>query len=291
MGLKDLLKRKEKNEIEETTTIDTEIPDIPKVVFEDSKLQIKIGQWLYGFQQHDFENIPKKFGELFKLAGINSSETCVLSQSDEDKFSFNCHFNNADDNASISMRDSMPQFTIDYHNCSNTYDYAKADEDRPMLFILRYRTLTNSENGNKVWRMFTPLHSSIKLFNKDYTLSIDVDEPHIQEEDELKKTGDIGDYILKNEKELEQYLSKLTFPVAIDEVYKKVCELSLGPVSQYPKLTLKVTKGKDRWSSVTTDLIAMDNGQLTDFVITKNEKTISFDVEKIEEENKNFFRR
>ena len=56
------------------------------------------------------------------------------------------------------------------------------------------------------------------------------------------KQGSDGVYRIKNEKELISYLTSLTFPVEIDLVYKKICEISLGDINIYPEFCLKVTK-------------------------------------------------
>ena len=37
-------------------------------------------------------------------------------------------------------------------------------------------------------------------------------------------------------------MCSLTFPVKIDEVYKKICDISLGDTSEYSYVSLKVTK-------------------------------------------------
>ena len=314
MKLRDLFKRKGQNKTDETIDVytetafvDNETFEIPKVIFEDLELQVTIGQWLgilssrqgFGtegitFYTHlsaeelmkktnisakDLDNISKKFGELFKMAGVDNSETCVLSQYDKEKFTFNCHFNNAGDSANISMRwgdpiENMPELKIDYHNNSKTYYFNESYENKPMKLSLEHYTLTNPENGNEVYRYLSKYRSSITLRNEDYQLTIENEKP-INIEFDIFNDRDYV-YKLRNEEELKQYLLGLSFPITIDEVYKKICELSLENVSEYPMLSIKVEKNINS-TSLTTDLIYMNNGQLTKFVITRNGRTISLD--------------
>lgn len=138
--------------------------------------------------------------------------------------------------------------------------------------------MTNEKNGNTYYRYLSPNNVLIKLTKLDYEFSISIDNP------KRVKSKDKSSYIfrLRNEEELEQYLLELQFPFFIEEVYKKLCEISLEPVTKYPKLLLKVEKPKYGYPSkrITTDFIGMQNGQVFSFTITRNCAKISVDNEK-----------
>ena len=77
-------------------------------------------------------------------------------------------------------------------------------------------------------------------------------------------------YRLNNEEELVNYLSKLEFPIEIEEVYKKICEISLGEnISEYPFIHICVTK-----EGMATDTLDIDEGEWHTFRKTKGDKTV-----------------
>lgn len=309
MNIKDLFKRKNKEEEPNQELAVDEVKeeiDIPNVVFEDLELQVTVGQWLgllssrqgtgnssimlyshlsaaelmerTNIPAEKFDEINEKFGLLLKSAGIDTTETCTLDQFDKDKFSFNCHFSNEDMDAKISLRwgdfmDFGPEFTIDLPNITKTYDYCGEYEDRPARLSLRHYTISNPNNGNSCHRYLSPYSSNFSLQNGDYTFSIEIDKPE-------GITHDLfSDYVfaIRNEEQLEQYLLGLSFPIAIDEVYKSICEISASPVSEYPKFKIEVEKKVDEKNSKTIDMVSLSHGKLKKFIITKNGRTIAID--------------
>ena len=76
-------------------------------------------------------------------------------------------------------------------------------------------------------------------------------------------------YRLHNEGELANYLSHLEFPIEIGEVYKKICEISLGNVSDYPFVSLcAISNGLE------TDTLDIEEGEWQIFKKTKGGKTV-----------------
>lgn len=252
MKIKDIFKGKKtkENQTLDMTKVEKEALDVPNVVFEDLELQITIGQWLgvlssqQGFGNsgftiythlsaeelmkkvniptEKFEEIVTKFGLLLKLAGVDNAETCTLNQFDKDNFSFNCHFNNRSNDTNISLRwgdmiDFSPELTINYQNESKTYDYYAEFGERPTRLELQHYTIKNPENGNSFHRCLSPYTAYFTLRNVEYNFSMEVKKP------ESIKVDAFSDYVfeLENEEQLQQYLSGLTFPLEINEVYKK----------------------------------------------------------------------
>ena len=77
---------------------------------------------------------------------------------------------------------------------------------------------------------------------------------------------------VNNEFVLREYLLNLKFPVSIDELYKKIREISLGDVSKYIYVKLESYDG-----SVLTDEIHLANGKLKFFKTTRDGKVSSID--------------
>ena len=79
---------------------------------------------------------------------------------------------------------------------------------------------------------------------------------------------------MENEEQLQQYLLGLTFPLEINEVYKKISEISTSSVNEYPSFKIEVKREKN---NKTTDAMSLNHGQLKKFIITKGGKTITID--------------
>lgn len=308
MGLVDLFKNKNKIEKKETlveskeeSVVEEKSLDIPKVIIDDFELYSFVGDWLgllpawvgllpsigklsieeilnkAKIPESNFKEVPNRFGIILKQIGIDSNEICHLNTLNKDKYSFNCHFENANDDAEISlvfadMVERGYELTIDYQNSKKTYDYDYLlDSSTDKLGVkLRYYTLENSNNGNHYMRYLSTHASYFTLTNNDFNFDITIYTPHNME------IPSEGVYTLKNEKQLEQYLLDLSFPIAIDEVYKKICELSLeSPISEYPTLSLKVEKELNNGKRITTDSLLMKDGELKNFTITRDDTIVS----------------
>lgn len=308
MNIKDIFKGKKakENQTLDISKGEKEALDVPTVIFEDLELQVTIGQWLgilssqQGFENSDFtiythlsaeelmkkvnipaekfEKIVTKFGLLLKIVGIENTETCILNQFDKDNFSFNCHFNNSGNDANISLRwgdmmDFNPEFTINYQNESKTYDYLAEAEEKIARLKLQHYTVKNPENGNSCYRYLSPYTADFTLTNGEYSFSIEIKRP------ESIKVDVFSDYVfrLKDEKQLQQYLLGLIFPLEINEVYKKVCEISTSLINEYPSFKIEVERKLNEKNNKTTDMISLNYGQLKNFIITKSGRTITID--------------
>ena len=308
MNIKNIFKRKKtkENETLDISKMEHKLMDIPKVVFEDLELQVTIGQWLgilssqKGFGNSEFtiythlnaeelmermdipfeklEEITAKFGFLLRLTGIESEETCILNKFNKDEFSFNCHFDNSGNDAKISLRwesmmDCGPEFIIEYPNERKTYDYHKEYKDSPTRLELQHYTINNPLNGNSYHRLLSPYNAYFTLENCEYSFLVKIGKPESIETDVFSYYA----FSLENEEELKQYLLGLTFPFEIREVYKKICEISVKSIGEYPNFIMELKRTIDEKNSKQTDLISLKHGQLNKFVTSKNEKTIAFD--------------
>lgn len=302
MNIIDLFKRKKEKESLDISKKENELLNIPKVVFEDTELQITVGQWLdilpsrqgFGnsgvtFYMHlgaeelmkklnispkEMKEIETEFGFLLKLVGIEETEVCTLNQFDRDNFSFHCHFNSGSD-ATISLRwgsfmDSPPKFIINYQNESKIYSYWKDSTKKIELTLESYST-KNEKNGTSCFRYLSPYTAYFTIQNKEYTFSVEIGNPT------PSKTYSNKAFKLKNEEELREYLLDLSFPFEINEVYKKICEISIDSVHKYPRFKLEVEKKLDEKNKKTTDKLSLAYGQLERFIIVRNGKTISID--------------
>lgn len=91
--------------------------------------------------------------------------------------------------------------------------------------------------------------------------------------------GNYSYYKLENEDVLVDYLKKLKFPVSIIDVYEKICEISLGDVSRYSRMFLKIYKRDKYPDKRVIDLIHLNYGNLIEFGmnIKNRDRTIFID--------------
>ncbi len=312
MNLPKIIGRQDKNYIQlenkEKTDLSFIKEDVPKVVIDDSELLANLGQWLEmlasrdqkyvseslvaympisakvlledGIHREQTDSITYTFGLLLKQLGVPETETCIFDDYDKESFSCNCHFEEEQDDARLRFRwgdwiDALPELELDYHNSKRTYEYLTAHNGRKPLLSLQSFTVVNPQNSNSIYSYLSPFDASFKVSNGDNTLSIKVSRPkRIHYE-----SGSGYVFRLNNDQELVKYLLELDFPLAIDEVYKKMCEVSTDCVDEYPNYHVVVEKGIDDKKKQVTDEIMLKDGKLCIFTMTKKGKKVSVDSE------------
>lgn len=140
----------------------------------------------------------------------------------------------------VTDKKTNNDISLDYFSSFHNSKYTIQEGDR----TIKYRRRNGVSSVN------------IDIHDDDYKFSILVD----------------GVNKIENELELQKYLMGLIFPISIDKVYKKICEISLGDVGKYSRVVLSVFK-----NDINTDLIDLSNGNLERFGMTKNNKTVFLD--------------
>lgn len=293
MKIRKIFNHNRKNNIDNYETI----KNVPKVIFKDLMLQIEVGKWLeiipispcynydiknlndkkiikkYNISNEKLKKIEESFEYILKLTGIDTNEICTLDNFNQERFTFNCHFNNSNTNADITLTnedlmDTIAKITINYPKEGKTYRYVKEEKKEP-LQLINYKTINNENNYT---RYLSSYGAYITLEDKEYKLSLDINKPKTND---LEVNNDT--YKLKNEAKLQQYLLNISFPIKIDEIYKKICEISLENIKNYPKISIEVKRKEIDNSDKITDNILIRNGILKKFTMTKNKKTVTID--------------
>lgn len=312
MNLPKIIGRQDKNYIQLENKDKTDLSfikeDVPEVIFKDKELLANLGQWLEilasseqtyiseslvayvpisakvlleeGIHQNQRDAIAYTFGLLLKQLGVPATETCIFDDYDKENFACNCHFENECDDARVRFRwgawmDALPEIILDYHNSKRTYEYLTAINGRKPKLSLQSFTVVNPLNSNSIYSYLSPFDAQYKVSNGENTLSIKVDRPkRIHYE-----SGSGYVFRLNNDQELVKYLLELDFPLAIDEVYKRMCELSIDYIDEYPNFHIVVEKGVDDKEKKVTDEISLKDGKLCIFTMTKNGKKVSVNSE------------
>ena len=241
----------------------------PRVIINDKELEKEIGRWL-GIKKH----ISNVFSKLLLNVGFKVDDEIVLYKyfyREDEYLSFSYIVNGCNPyKKNIIMleycKEDMKPRVIVYTGSKNTRSKIVYEVDKELD---KYRVVSKSIEDKRYGMLNRRYLDDRALFfvEKDnYELCLYVSNPN----DKID-----GTYKLKNEKELFSYLNSLVFPIDIDLVYKKICEISLGDINVYPEFSLRVNKydNIDGLDEV-VDEITLKNGELEDFIITKDGKTI-----------------
>ncbi len=246
----------------------------PKIVITDNKLIIGINKWLKEEEYPSLKTykqkklsklqiieIENKLGFLLKEIGINKNETCILSNFDENLYTFNCHLKESNIDILINLRwkNETKEIIVEKQNTKEVYTYNQEKLKKPKLNLKAY-TITNEQNSNTYYRYLSKKIISIKLQNQNNYLELNIEKPNKNET--LK---------LENESEITNYLLNLNFPINLEEVYNT---LNIKNINEYQKISLKLITTSTKEATV-TDEILIKNGRIEKYTITKNNITIT----------------
>jgi len=79
---------------------------------------------------------------------------------------------------------------------------------------------------------------------------------------------------LDNELELREYLCGLEFPISISDVYKKICEISLGDINKYKLINIECYHGKDMIDEEKILSFCLENGEFISYQVIRDGKEI-----------------
>lgn len=274
----------------------------PKVKFKDKELHVTIGQWMEmlvsresrggggvtmithlaastllreGVSFTKLNEVSKAFGELLVTIGVPENETCIFENFNSNKGTFTCHFKNMNEDAKMqitwgSMLDDLPGLIVEYRNVKRVYDYHIEQESCPRRLVLSHFTAKNPMNGNEVYCFMSPFSANFTVSNGNKGLEVKVNRPeHIKE---------LFDYTfrLEDDASLAEYLLDETLPASADQVFKELYKhLDLNEV--YPLVMVKAYDKEDNKEYI-TDKIAVRNGELEDFILTRMGKKVGFDA-------------
>ncbi|MFV0250365.1 MAG: hypothetical protein ACK5HP_04980 [Bacilli bacterium] len=288
-----------------TKKVEKEINDGPEIIFENLIQQIAVGQWLgvlpryytignsasktyikldadelmnkIKISETEINEINTKFSQILKKVGVLNTEKCILSNCNSSTLSFKCNFNNSEKNAYINLNfgdvmNNPTEFIIDFENIERTYIYDQDSINDSINIKLNNYTITNPENGRILKRQLRNYASNFNLSDGIYNLQIDIESP-------INDINLTEIYKIKNEPELEQFLLNLELPCEINNLYLKILEISLESSKIYSNISLVVNKKTGARKSKVIDSLKLNNGEITEITITKNDTTVSLNKE------------
>lgn len=256
--------------------------DIPKVIFKTEELRLKVDFWL---EQNKF-NIS--FNEVLLNLGFKKTDTIFLEECDSiglhllNEVTLKYYLNELsaiEENKITLSSGTTPSVTIKTINSKRRYEclYEIKDE-KNIKFNLVYYSI-NYGTFNRVYqRQLSDNILQYIIEESDYTLKIKVVKPNDLKLEQLECNSSHSNFELTNENKLFQYLINLKFPISIIKVYNEICKISLDDIKKYPDFSLKFTKyNKINRFDETLDLLHLINGNLEEFIITKDGFTLYLD--------------
>ena len=204
---------------------------------------------------------------------IDYKKFFVFDNFDENNMTFDCHIKeyNEEDKFILNQEDlltNLSEFVIENKNRKRIYEYLTFDKANHFKFKLKKEIQTNENKKNTYNRYYCPFFIPITLENENFKIDL-----YVSNEENINISS-LENYIFKlnNEEELKNYLLNLNFPIAIDEVYKKISSILDNTISKYPKFDIKISKKINDKDYKTTDEIDLRYGKLENFTMTKDGK-------------------
>lgn len=239
----------------------------PKIICNEKELIKGLSKWNNG------GNYKKEFGKVLLKLGFNESDIITLYNYNKQTNSFSYIINDKNirnENSIWLKKNGGITLTIGTKNSKKLISYRDISIDKNINYMI---SAFQKEylNGDLYRRFYNLTKAEINIEKEDYSIELIVKSPENFYLNDIENMS----YRLKNENQLINYLWNLQLPIEITEVYKKLLSISLKDICQYPLFSLKISKyNKKEQLEEITDMIEVQNGKLTTFIITKNGKTI-----------------
>lgn len=251
-----------------------------EIIFENEYLKLKVDSWL------EQNKINISFNEVLLSLGFKKTDTIFLCNCDDlglhllNEVVFKYYLNELPDieENKITLSSGIrPSITLKTINSKRKYE-CLYEKQKNIKFNLVYCSINNG-SFNRIYHCYLSDNTVQYIIEENgYTLRIKVDKPNDSGAYQLEGNSSHSNFELINESELFQYLINLKFPISIIKVYNEICKISLGDIKRYPDFSLKFTKyNKIGRCDETLDLLHLINGNLEEFIITKDGFTLCLD--------------
>ena len=155
-------------------------------------------------------------------------------------------------------------------------ELARLDEEKEIMSTGRCQLSSkfNIKDGIRdiSYRRYSPNKAVIRFWGEDdYFVKLNVKNRDYEFTLAVKSNdSEEKDYKLDNELELRDYLLNLEFPIKLEEVLKKICEISLGDICKYSLIKLDCYYNEKQISA-----LYFRNGKFDFYNDTRNEKEVS----------------
>lgn len=234
----------------------------------DLDLEREINQWLKSVGLDNFS-----FGLVLLKLGFSLDKTLYLKRDkSSDKLTINYGYENKlDENKRLTLSERYGGWEPNYGSiiisdgsCEKYY-YSK-EEEADFVIVKVEEIVAKEKDGVTIISDYMSTQMIITIKKED---SLEI---------KLNCKGNFN-FEIKNELKLEEYLASLTLPVLVEDVYKKICEISLGDESNFLDLELTLKKENKELASLinskTTYSSGLFNGEVK-FKIKDSSRDISY---------------
>lgn len=240
------------------------------VLFDNcNELKILLKDWL-GNNKTTSENVGLL---MFKLGIVTDSNDIVrLYNFNSRNCSFCCVVNDKDIYEirikKLKRLDMNTEIEILSFNVKKVYECIPV---RDIELGMRVIQKEHSVYQNKVYytRYLSRNEALFAIRKKSYVLELGVAKPNDVMVPLFGSDGCYFKYEVDNELKLVKYLRELDFTESIVDIYKKICEISLGDVSRYPRMFIKLYIDNFKSQRI-IGIINLVNGQLERFGMSIN---------------------
>lgn len=245
--------------------------EYPQVVYGNRKIKREVLAYL------KYLGCPS-FRIILKDLGFTKDDTVYLYR-DFMSFLYSVNENviNSDNKMFLNhgyLFEAPPSIVIKNVDEDIKYHCAKSEIPEDSVWFDKYHHVKRYPGNREYTRRYSMYGYYGSIVKDDYKLDISLyDGVYVYCDDDIK--------MLEREKELEEYLVSLDFPVKIDEVYKNVCEIIGNEIDKYLTVKIEVSKRMDSNSNYKkyniTDIIQLNEGELEKFGMSVDNKTIFVD--------------
>lgn len=234
-----------------------------KILYENNTVKEEINKWINFLECDSFSDI------LYKI-GFNKNDIIKIYET-KDKYVYGYTVNNEDRNSKNiiklsygSMVDFGPEIIIENEYGFKRYDCIPRSWNKDSE-VVELNSFENKIDEFKSYRASCFIYSYLVEFKySDHKILINI-KKNIEDDKKIN---------LKNELELEKYLSSLVFPLSITDLYNNICNICEIDVNKYPSFSVEVSKNDENSQKKITDMISLKNGIVNEFCITKDGKRI-----------------
>lgn len=249
---------------------------LSNVLINDEALLLFLGKWLGVVDSHVLESdiskatrveISKKIRQILQQVGL--SGRCLLDQFDAANYSFKCYDFYSDRYVDVIVcpndwNKTGYSLQVDFGNEKKGYAFSGYSVDPAPILALSEYTKRDKLGKISFYRKLSTCSYFAIVKDGAYELSIFLEVPN---------DGREGNYYLENESDLENYLLGLTFPISIEDVYRK---LNVDK-SSFSRINLRAIRQDDEKKIMVTDVISISDGKVLTFAITRGAKTVFLD--------------
>lgn len=239
--------------------------NVPIVIYENEDIEKECDEWV------EYLKIDS-FGSVLLDIGFKSSDCVYLYDNGHNDLEFYYSVNSQEVNHDNKLhfsygafKDRGAQITIENGNKSISYARKSNNkfeidlEEIKVSDVIKY-TRHYYSSGSIVW-------FNSKFDDKDYELKLSI----------FRNFNNDEIFRLDNESELEKYLCSLELPVAILDVFKKICEICKIDLSMYDSFNLELHKKNKRFRNESDVIshIKFMHGEFSSLSYIKDNKKIN----------------